>query len=564
MGSLDTIKAYEEVGLDPTKINLGFAYYAKWFMTDPSSNCGEHRIGCAVAKLESPDRTDPGKSSALTFEKSNMGTAPVNLNVSTEGTSGFAKRTKCPLNSCCSQYGNCVALDFNAVGALLCRLVSVSLPLAKHPVNEVDANGRTPLLLATEKGYLSVVWVLWNHPQINLCAQDRWRSTALHEAAKRGHLAAIKLLLARPNTDINIEDGNGAIPLWWATRRRHTRVAEQLLEEPNESQMNNHRVDIDINQGWGAYLPPLLAAINNGHSNVAMQLLALGKRLDVNTQTYHKEFALSLAARQGDLRVVDSILLGCRTDCNSVDHRGRTALFWAAYAGKRAIVERLLADDRVQSDVADDEGTTILGAAAIQNHSDIVSLLRAHRRTDDDDDSTAVQALIAAAFSGNRQTLASGSVDRTIDLWDIEAGAEYRTLKSHSGSDDHTIKLWDTTTGVELHTLQGHSDSVWSVAFLGDGQLLASGAELKPMANTLYAEGHTSNQSYSIPQLHDSASSNISPQVSVSNNWVALRGQTFLWLPPEYRIFRCSALKGANLALGYIDGRVTILGFSTL
>lgn len=55
------------------------------------------------------------------------------------------------------------------------------------------------------------------------------------------------------------------------------------------------------------------------------------------------------------------------------------------------------------------------------------------RQTDDDDDSTAVQALIAAAFSGNRQTLASGSVDRTIDLWDIEAGAEYRTLKSHSG-----------------------------------------------------------------------------------------------------------------------------------
>jgi hypothetical protein len=38
----------------------------------------------------------------------------------------------------------------------------------------------------------------------------------------------------------------------------------------------------------------------------------------------------------------------------------------------------------------------------------------------------------------------------------------------------------------------------------------------------------------------------------------------FLWLLPEYRNFRCSALKCANLALGYIDGRVTILGFSTL
>jgi ankyrin repeat protein len=139
------------------------------------------------------------------------------------------------------------------------------------------------------------------------------------------------------------------------------------------------RPDIDINRGWGAYLPPPLAAIINGHSNVAMQLLAFGQRLDVDTQTYQKESALSLAARQGDLRVVDSILLDCRTDRNSVDDRGRTALWWAAYAGKRAIVERLLADDRVRSDVADNEGTTALDAAAIQNHSDIVSLLRAHR-----------------------------------------------------------------------------------------------------------------------------------------------------------------------------------------
>jgi ankyrin repeat protein len=198
---------------------------------------------------------------------------------------------------------------------------------------------------------------------------DHLKRTPLGWAASEGDVEMVRLLLSRPDVLVNAGEPDEQPPLWLAAARGHIQVVRLLLQRP----------DIDINRGWGAYLPPLLAAIINGHSNVAMQLLAFGQRLDVDTQTYQKESALSLAARQGDLRVVDSILLDCRTDRNSVDDRGRTALWWAAYAGKRAIVERLLADDRVRSDVADNEGTTALDAAAIQNHSDIVSLLRAHR-----------------------------------------------------------------------------------------------------------------------------------------------------------------------------------------
>jgi chitinase len=105
-GSLDTIKAYEETGLDTAKMNLGFAYYAKWFTTDPNSDCAEQPIGCAVVPLESPDGSDPGKSGVLTFEKSNMAAPPDNLRTSSDGTCGYAKGTKCPSGSCCSQYGN--------------------------------------------------------------------------------------------------------------------------------------------------------------------------------------------------------------------------------------------------------------------------------------------------------------------------------------------------------------------------------------------------------------------------------------------------------------------------
>ncbi|MGH9856171.1 MAG: WD40 repeat domain-containing protein, partial [Blastocatellia bacterium] len=50
-----------------------------------------------------------------------------------------------------------------------------------------------------------------------------------------------------------------------------------------------------------------------------------------------------------------------------------------------------------------------------------------------------------------------------------------RTLAS--GSDDQTLRLWDVATRQPLATLKGHEDSVWSVAFSPDGRTLASGSD---------------------------------------------------------------------------------------
>jgi WD40 repeat protein len=93
----------------------------------------------------------------------------------------------------------------------------------------------------------------------------------------------------------------------------------------------------------------------------------------------------------------------------------------------------------------------------------------------------------AAAFSPDGRLAAFAGADRSVRIWDVEAGRDLRRLIGHtasvwcvafspdgtrllSGGKDGSVRLWEVQTGRELRKLDGHADLVSSVAFSPDGR----------------------------------------------------------------------------------------------
>jgi hypothetical protein len=100
--------------------------------------------------------------------------------------------------------------------------------------------------------------------------------------------------------------------------------------------------------------------------------------------------------------------------------------------------------------------------------------------------------VLSLAITADGKTLISGSLDKTIKLWDLTTYKERDTLKGHansvlcialaadgktlaSASRDGAIKVWDLATGKERLNLDGPDFGGVSLAITADGKTLAAG-----------------------------------------------------------------------------------------
>jgi len=101
------------------------------------------------------------------------------------------------------------------------------------------------------------------------------------------------------------------------------------------------------------------------------------------------------------------------------------------------------------------------------------------------------KSLSTVAISSDGKFAVSGGFDRSVGVWDLQQGRQLHQLRGHerwiadvaispdgkravSASGDRTLKVWDLDTGQELRTLAGHAEGVNAVVLTSDGKRAVS------------------------------------------------------------------------------------------
>ena len=179
------------------------------------------------------------------------------------------------------------------------------------PIDWVDADGTTPLLLACSSGHVEIATLLLDRGSTVIDAKNGDSDTPLLYACCNGHLEIARLLFARGSTAIDEKGADGETPLLHACRNGHLEIATLLLDRGSTA--------IDEKSDDGD--TPLLHACRYDYLEIARLLLDRGSTA-IDEKDDIGDTPLLLSCACGNSEVVTLLLdRGCFVDVKACRDR---------------------------------------------------------------------------------------------------------------------------------------------------------------------------------------------------------------------------------------------------
>ncbi|XP_071111894.1 serine/threonine-protein phosphatase 6 regulatory ankyrin repeat subunit A-like [Haliotis cracherodii] len=261
--------------------------------------------------------------------------------------------------------------------------------------------GRTPLMMAAEKGHRQVIDLLVTQgADVSLVNDDR--NDILHVACLGGHVDLVKYVLSKKVADINNRGQYGGTPLMMSAEKGHRQVFDLLMTQgAGVSLVDFDRNNIlhvaclgghtdmvkyvlsqkiaDINSRGQYEMTPLMMAAEKGHRQVFDLLVTQGA--DVFLVDDDRNNILHVACLGGHTDMVKYVLSQKVADINSRGQYGRTPLMMAAEKGHRQVFD-LLVTQGADVSLVDDNRNNILHVACLGGHTDMVKYVLSQKVAD--------------------------------------------------------------------------------------------------------------------------------------------------------------------------------------
>ncbi len=360
---------------------------------------------------------------------------------------------------CTNSQGNTalhLAAQYNSIDIVVSLAAQRSASL-QEAMKMTNADGLTPLLLASKEGHVQVAHELLNEVPSGVYIGDQDAgNTALHFAAQEGHLPMVELLLAR-GADVNARNNFQQTPLHLAATWNAGSCVDRLLEcgaDPvavddqgkTPLQLAQAQQHVEL---WHAMLgSQLRRAASTGDALAVMSALTSGALVDSKNNT-SGDTALHVAAKNGHASIIGILLDHSPDPAGSLrvlNEAGDAPLHIAARAGETDGIRIILSVPGIDPNITTAEGDTALHIAAgegwIQTVQELFKGDVELNRCSEGRGSTALHDAACNSDLAMVKTL-------------LQLGADVNAVDSFSGNNAlHQVALWGQSDGSSAITAE--------------------------------------------------------------------------------------------------------------